>query len=102
MLDALPPVLVDRICLFLHHIHDASALQRTCKRLREAGLGPECKWHWRLNSAQSLKLYKSHSRNAILEPGTAIHTFNVTYLEVADMPFLRNVYKRTYTPLISF
>ena len=77
-MDTLPLVLVDRICLFLVDIRDASALQRACKRLRCVGLGPECKWHWRLNNAQSWKLFLASKRNQILKPGTSIHTLEFT------------------------
>ena len=72
MLDALPLHLVDRMCLFLRDIRDASALQKTCNRLRWAGLGPECKWHWRLNVAQSMGLSRSKIRRRVLSAGTAI------------------------------
>ena len=89
-MDALPPVLADRLCLFLHDICDASVLQKTCKRLRWAGLGPECKWQWRLSIAQSMGLYSSPLRDRILQPGTAIHTIYLVHPTMKHMLGLGN------------
>ena len=91
-MDTLPLVLVDRVCLFLIDIRDASALQKTCNRLRGAGLGPECKWHWRLNKKQSSYLVGSSLRDSILNPKTAIHTLDFSHKYVTVLPPLANVH----------
>ena len=92
MLDALPLVLVDRMCLFLSDIRDSSALEKTCKQLRWAGLGPECKWHWRLSIVQSLKLYHSCLRDKILRAGTAVRELDLSWTGVTDVSALGNVH----------
>ena len=92
MFDALPPHLADRMCLFLDDIRDASHLQRTCKRLRWAGLGPECKWHWWLNREQSIALCDSRLRERILKPGTAVRSLNLFQSTMSDVSLLGNVH----------
>ena len=93
-MESLPTVLIDRICLFLCNIRDASALQKTCKRLRWAGLGPECTWHWRLNLAQSVKLCcESPLRDRILQPGTAIHTIWIRSVDAHTWATVNNVHR---------
>ena len=91
-MNVLPLVLVDRICLFLRDVHDASALQQTCGRLRWAGLGPECKWHWRLAMARSRALYHSPLRNRILQAGTSVHTLDLAWSRVVCMSVVSNVH----------
>ncbi len=93
MLDALPVHVVGRICLWLRDVRDASALQQTCRRLRWAGFGPECKWHWHLTPAQSGALYQSPMRDRILRPGTAVHTLDLWGSEIArDVSMVGNVH----------
>ena len=77
-MDVLPLHVVDRVCLFLHDVRDVSALRKTCQRLRWAGFSPECKWHWRLSREQSLALLRSPLRDRILQPGTAVHTLDLS------------------------
>ncbi len=92
MLDALPPLVVDRVCLHLRSVRDASALQQTSKRLRRAGLSPECKWHWRLTLAQSTAMWNAPVRTDILVPGTAIHTLYLPDIDTRDMAHLVHVH----------
>ncbi len=91
-MDVLPLILVDRMCLFLSDIRDASALQRTCKRLQWAGLGPECKWHWELNFGQSNALIRSALMDEILRPGTSIRTLIIPRV-MANLPEFEHVWK---------
>ena len=101
MLDALAPVVVDRICLFLNDIRDASSLQKACRRLRWAGLGPECKWHWQLNTKQSLALCISPLRDRILGPGTAVRTLDACFANVTGSLSPNNVHTLLVTSVPS-